>query len=91
MTPVITKEMLKQAIEESHNECYSNDTCYHAKAFNELGKERFLGEHLLGIIQADMEATKRDHGSVEGLFFHGVHVGYRLHQLLFEKETKNAN
>jgi predicted amino acid dehydrogenase len=76
---MITKEMFKQALETSHNSCDTPEGCIHAEAAadnSDAMMER--------VIDAVMGAKDTGASPGLGIFYMGLHVGYRLRQLELE-------
>lgn len=81
MTP-ITKDLLTQAIMTAHHECRgSEEGCIHAAAVSECTK--LVDRTILRAIEALSDEPEADEARIMlSVFFHGMHVGYRLNQLV---------
>jgi hypothetical protein len=75
---MITKELLAKAIASSHQDCQGSEGCLHASAISELPEE--VDEAISGSILSAISLGSPERAP-ESVFFHGLHVGYRLRQL----------
>lgn len=71
----ITPELLTQAVETAHDTC-TND-CIHADAMQAIESE--LGAKIGALIVREITAGR---DPIFSIFFYGLHVGYRLSQLV---------
>lgn len=79
--PEISPEMLKEAIRTSHDNC-SNDNCALADAADPCNKE--IGDTIEQLMAHPMSRIN----PADSIFFHGLHVGYRLGEMMFKSAPK---
>ena len=79
----ITKEMVEDAVRTAHHECRGPEGCIHAPA---VAASMTSVEHTIARAIRSMANEK---GEIEdpalaflGAFYAGLHVGYRLHQIV---------
>ena len=71
----VTPELMNQALDEAHDECEHG--CIHNAALNKVeDKASALIAYLF------KRETKEGRDPIMGVFFFGLHVGYRLGQLI---------
>jgi hypothetical protein len=73
---LVSKEQVLDALAHSHDACAKNpDGCVHAAALK--GSEQELNEHLIKCALLSVGSTN----PALSMWFVGLHVGYRLHEL----------
>lgn len=79
---MLNKELIEQAIATAHQECATPEGCVHAKAFDEA-----FDVVSRDTLRAGLIAMTSDN-PILALWYHAVHVGYRLRQLETEPIQK---
>lgn len=78
----ITKEMMNQALDESHNSCENG--CIHMEAANAC-----QDKEAAYVMEQVNEYLKNGANPLFGAYFFGLHVGYRLGQLASEPVSQS--
>lgn len=85
---MLTPQLVKQALDTSFDACEgernNNHICIHAHSV--MANFREISEKLSGILSADERQPAFMLGKPFAVFYAGLHLGYRMHELEVEQE-----